>query len=86
MMIADLVMPELDLPGIEARISAWHAAVGEKVVRGERLVEIVAGDVAVDLPAPASGVLISRSAGVEDAVVAGQVLARIQADCTELPG
>jgi pyruvate/2-oxoglutarate dehydrogenase complex dihydrolipoamide acyltransferase (E2) component len=50
------------------------------VIEGDRLLEIVAGDVAVDLPAPGSGVLIERCVTVDQPLQTGQLLARIAAE------
>jgi 2-oxoglutarate dehydrogenase E2 component (dihydrolipoamide succinyltransferase) len=77
-MIVELSLPDFDLPAAQPRVSAWHAEVGQRVAQGERLVEITAGDVTVDLAAPASGVLIERCAAVDQTLVAGQKLARIR--------
>jgi pyruvate/2-oxoglutarate dehydrogenase complex dihydrolipoamide acyltransferase (E2) component len=54
--------------------------VGQRVVEGDRLIEILAGDVTVDLPAPTSGVLLERCVEVDETLQAGQVLARIKPD------
>ena len=43
------------------------------MVEGERLLEIVAGDATVDLPAPASGVLVEQRVGEDDQLTDGQV-------------
>ena len=61
-------------------VSAWHGKVGERVVEGDRLVEVTAGDVTVDLAAPASGVLAERCVRIDDRLTVGQVLARIQTE------
>ena len=79
-MPVELRLPDLDLPGVAVAASAWHASVGQHVVEGDRLIEVVAGDVAVDLSAPASGILVERCVKIDDRLQTGQVLARIQAD------
>jgi hypothetical protein len=79
-MIVDLSLPDLDLPAVQPRVSAWHADVGQRVALGERLVEITAGDVTVDLAAPASGVLIERCAAMDQPLASDQALARIRAE------
>jgi pyruvate/2-oxoglutarate dehydrogenase complex dihydrolipoamide acyltransferase (E2) component len=79
-MLVELRLPNLDLPGVVMMISAWHAKVGQRVVEGDRLVEVAAGDVTVDLTAPASGVLKERCAKLDDPLEVGQLLARIQAE------
>ena len=79
-MNAELCLPDLDLPGVPVLASAWHASAGQHIVEGDRLIEVVAGDVTVDLSAPASGVLVERCVKIDDRLQTGQVLARIQPD------
>ena len=74
----ELHLPDLDLPSASIIASAWHASVGQKVVEGDRLIEVTAGDVTVDLSAPASGVLIERCVTIDDELRTGQLLARIR--------
>ena len=76
--MVELCLPDLDLAGTPATATAWHAKVGQRVVEGDRLIEIVAGDVTVDLSAPASGTLVERCVRIDDHLTTGQVLARIQ--------
>ena len=76
----ELRLPDLDLPDVPIAVSAWHAAGGQRVIEGDRLVEILAGDAVVDLPAPASGVLVKRCVGVDEPLQARQLLAVIEAD------
>lgn len=76
----ELRMPDLDLPGVLVAACSWHASVGQRVIEGDRLLEIVAGDVAIDLPAPASGVLVERCVEVDQPLEAGQLLGWIQAE------
>ena len=73
-----LSLPDLDLPGVTAMASSWLADVGSRVVEGDRLVEISAGDVTVDLSAPASGILAKRCVGIDQPLTIGQVLAWIE--------
>lgn len=79
-MMIELRLPDLDLAGVPITVSAWHAAAGQRVIEGDRLVEILAGDAVVDLPAPASGVLVKRCALADEPLQAGQVLAIIESD------
>jgi pyruvate/2-oxoglutarate dehydrogenase complex dihydrolipoamide acyltransferase (E2) component len=73
----ELRLPNLDLPGTPVTVCSWHAQVGQRVVAGDRLVEILAGDATIDLAAPASGVLVERSVEIDEELTAGQVLAVI---------
>lgn len=75
----DLVMPELHLRQA-ARVSQWLVKRGATVRLGDALLEVVAGAVTVDLPAPAGGVLVARLVGIDDPLTAGQRLAIIDGD------
>jgi pyruvate/2-oxoglutarate dehydrogenase complex dihydrolipoamide acyltransferase (E2) component len=76
--VAELLLSDLDLPGVAIVASAWHAKVGEKIVQGDRLIEVTAGDVTIDLAAPISGILAEQCVTIDDCLSVGQVLARIQ--------
>jgi pyruvate/2-oxoglutarate dehydrogenase complex dihydrolipoamide acyltransferase (E2) component len=76
--MTELRLPDLDLPGVPVLTSAWHASVGQRVVEGDRVIEVAAGDVTVDLSAPTSGVLAERCVKIDDRLEVGQVLARIR--------
>jgi pyruvate/2-oxoglutarate dehydrogenase complex dihydrolipoamide acyltransferase (E2) component len=78
--VVELHLPDLDLPGVPVTASAWHASVGQRVVEGDRLLEIVAGDVVVDLPAPSTGVLVEQCVRIDDRLEVGLTLARVQPD------
>ena len=73
-------MPDLELGELPVRASVWHVAPPHDVVQGDRLLEVVAGDVAVDLPAPVSGKFVEQQVGEDDLLSAGQVLGIILAD------
>ena len=79
-MSIELRLPHFDLPGTPVTVCSWHVKIGQKVIEGDRLVEVHAGDVTIDLPAPASGVLSERCAEIDQIVAAGDVLARIAAE------
>lgn len=76
--LAELVVPDFDLGNQPLTISAWLVRRGAEVTEGDRMVEILAGDVTVDLSAPASGRLVEVAAGIDDVVRVGQILARIE--------
>ena len=79
-MQVELRLPDLDLPNVPAIAGAWNARVGQRVAEGERLIEVVAGDVAIELAAPASGVLVEQCVKQNQTLELNQVLARIQTD------
>jgi pyruvate/2-oxoglutarate dehydrogenase complex dihydrolipoamide acyltransferase (E2) component len=73
----ELILPDLDLPDVPVVASIWHIPLGGEVMQGESVLEILAGDVTVDLPAPADGVLIQRLVAEDEPLQTGQVLAVI---------
>jgi pyruvate dehydrogenase E2 component (dihydrolipoamide acetyltransferase) len=73
----ELILPELGVPG-PVRLSVWLVEDGSEVTEGDRLVELLAGNATVDLPAPASGVLRQKVVGEDEAVISGQVLGHIE--------
>ena len=75
-----LNLSNLDLPGATITATCWHAQVGQRVIEGDRLLEILVGDAIVDLPAPASGKLIERTVQADNMLQTGQLLALIEAD------
>ena len=68
-------LPDLGFP--QPRLSVWYARVGDFVLEGERLVEILGDGATVDLPAPETGTLVERHAQLDDVLVSGQLLAVI---------
>lgn len=76
-MRVELRLPNLDLPGTPITVCSWHANMGQRVVEGDRLVEILAGDATIDLAAPASGVLVERGAEIDEQLTTDHVLAVI---------
>ncbi len=76
----ELVLPDLDLPGVAIYASGWLVELGADVAQGDRLLEVLAGSVTVDLPAPASGVFRERLVEEDDELQVGQVLAIIVAE------
>ncbi|QDU31110.1 hypothetical protein ETAA8_62630 [Anatilimnocola aggregata] len=72
-----LLLADLDLGDIPVLACSWLADQGSRVVEGDRLLEVVAGEVSVDLAAPASGRLVQRCVGPEEPLAIGQVLAVI---------
>ena len=71
-------LPDLGCP--QPRLSVWYARVGDLVLEGERLVEILVDGATVDLPAPQTGVVRERHAQLDDILVPGQLLAVIDGD------
>jgi 2-oxoglutarate dehydrogenase E2 component (dihydrolipoamide succinyltransferase) len=76
--VVELHLQDLDLPNVPITVSSWHARVGQRVVEGDRLIEVTAGDVTVDLSSPASGILAEQCVKIDETLTVGQLLARIQ--------
>lgn len=69
-----LVLPDLGAGPMPVTVSLWLVDVGQEVCEGDRLLEVVFGSVCVDLPAPASGVLVEALVGEDEMLHVGQVL------------
>jgi 2-oxoglutarate dehydrogenase E2 component (dihydrolipoamide succinyltransferase) len=72
--------PSDESEGTRSQLLRWVKALGERVMANEPLVELETDKVTVEIPAPASGVLVQilKSAGEE--VAAGDLLAQIELD------
>lgn len=76
-----LLMPELDLsPTHAVTVCSWLVSVGSEVSAGDRLLEILAGEALIDLPAPVAGRLTRKAAAEGEAVTAGQILGVIEVE------
>ncbi len=74
-----LTLPELGLGDRAVVASVWLVERGGEVTAGDRLLEILAGEVTIDLPAPASGLLVETLVDEDEALMVGQPLAVIEA-------
>jgi len=75
-----LTLPELGLEGRPVVASLWLVRRGERVAQGDAVLEVLAGEATVDLPAPASGVLARKLVEENAPLVVGQRLAVIDAE------
>ena len=76
-----LVLPDLDLPPQQpVTVSCWLVPPGRAVFEGDRLLELAAGEVTVDLPAPATGRVVQKCVAEGEVVAVNQVLGMIQAE------
>ncbi len=76
----ELVLPDLGLGEEPVRVSLWLVPRGARMVEGDPLVEVVAGEVVIDLPSPATGTLVRRLAGADEPVHQGEVLGIIEVE------
>ena len=70
-------MPALGESVAEGTVTTWLKQVGEEVEADEPLLEVSTDKVDTEVPAPASGVLLSIAVGEDETVAVGTVLALI---------
>lgn len=70
---ADIVMP-MEQEGSKSVVRAWLKQVGDAVKRDEPIVELETDKVAVEVPAPADGVLASITLNEGDEAPPGATL------------
>lgn len=75
----DLQLPRLADTLVEGTVSRWLKRPGERVSRGEPVVEVETDKVNTELEAPADGVLVEVLVDEGETAAVGQVLARIGA-------
>ena len=79
-----LTLPDLGLDDEPIVLSLWLVKERTRVEAGDPVVEVMAGCVTVDLPAPSDGILATKLANEGDRLVVGQQLAIIEAEfCLE---
>jgi 2-oxoglutarate dehydrogenase E2 component (dihydrolipoamide succinyltransferase) len=78
----DVVVPE-EQEGTQAVVRAWLKKVGDRVEVNDPLVELETDKVAMEVPAPAAGVLREIVLGADSRAVPGAVLGRISAEGEE---
>jgi pyruvate/2-oxoglutarate dehydrogenase complex dihydrolipoamide acyltransferase (E2) component len=73
-----LVVPDFGLGATRLVVSLWLVPQGTRVAAGDRVVELLADGVTIDLEAPVSGRLVARFADEDEPVAAGAVLAELE--------
>jgi pyruvate/2-oxoglutarate dehydrogenase complex dihydrolipoamide acyltransferase (E2) component len=71
-MPASILLPELGIN--PATVSVWYVEPGDRVLEGERVVEVLVNGATFEIVAPATGRLTEKRAFCGEPVVAGQVL------------
>jgi pyruvate dehydrogenase E2 component (dihydrolipoamide acetyltransferase) len=79
----DVLMPQLGETVLEGMVAAWYKNVGEKVEKGELLLDVETDKAATEIEAPAAGVLSSVNVPAGDTVDVGTVLAVIAVEGEE---
>jgi len=67
-----------DLGGAPVTLSHWYAEPGDRVLAGERLVEVLTDGATFEVTSPANGTLAQKCAFPRDALTAGQVLGTVE--------
>ena len=78
-MAIDITVPALPESVADALLLDWNKNVGDAVARDEILVEVETDKVVLEVPAPEDGVITEILQESGATVVAGDVLARIEA-------
>jgi pyruvate/2-oxoglutarate dehydrogenase complex dihydrolipoamide acyltransferase (E2) component len=73
-----LTLPDLGFDDQPVVVSMWLVKEGAAITEGEPLIEVLAGPVAVDLPAPVEGVLTKKLVADGETLTLGQQLAIIE--------
>lgn len=74
-MATEVILPRVDMDMAEGQIARWHAQEGDQVAEGDTIFEIETDKAAMEVDAPASGVLRGICAQAGDTVPIGQVVA-----------
>ncbi|MEL6184104.1 MAG: dihydrolipoamide acetyltransferase family protein, partial [Myxococcota bacterium] len=74
----DILIPEDQQEGTELELAAWLKEVGERVEKDEPIAELVTDKAVVELPAPATGILVEQRVAPETQVEPDAVLGRIE--------
>ena len=79
-MAIEIVMPRVDMDMTSGRMGRWHAAEGAHVEKGATLFEIETDKAAMEVDAPASGVLKFVAASEGDVLPVGTCIGWIVAE------
>ena len=80
-MLVDVRMPDLSTTDDDIVVVQWLVQVGERVERGRPLLEVRTDKATMEVESFATGVLREVLVGPEGEVEAGQVIARVEAEC-----
>src|SRR5207245_11411558 len=76
-MPTNVIMPALEMAQETGKVLRWIKSPGDRVVKGESIVEIETDKVTVEIEAPAAGVLRDVSAQAGDVVPVGRTIATV---------
>ena len=78
-------LPDVGEGMVEAEISRWHVAAGDRIGEDEPLVDVTTDKTVVEIPAPASGIVVSIHGTVGEKVGVGAELAIIETEAETPP-
>ena len=81
-MLAEVIMPKLDLSMEEGTILCWKKSVGDYVGKGETLVEVEADKANVDLQSEHNGILKQIVVESDTTAKVGEVIGYIETEVT----
>lgn len=73
-----LTVPELGIGDVPLMLSLWLVPPGAHVMAGDRVAELAAGGVTIDLEAPVSGRLVAQLADEDELLATGAVIAEFE--------
>jgi pyruvate/2-oxoglutarate dehydrogenase complex dihydrolipoamide acyltransferase (E2) component len=80
MSLRHLLLPDLGIDDRPIVLSMWLVKEGTPVAAGDPVVEVLAGAVTVDLPAPADGILVRKLVADGEPLTVGQRLAVLEGE------
>ncbi len=85
-MAVEVILPKVDMDMETGQISRWYAKDGDTVTKGQLLFEIETDKAAMEIDAPASGIIADISAAEGAVVPVGQTVAWIYDEGEERVG
>lgn len=82
-MLIEIKVPQLSESVAEATLISWHKQEGERINRGENLVDIETDKVVLELPAPKEGILAEIIKKDGATVISGEIIAKIETESQE---
>ncbi len=82
-MLIEIKVPQLSESVAEATLISWHKQEGERINRGENLVDIETDKVVLELPAPKEGILVEIIKKDGATVTSGEIIAKIKTESQE---
>ncbi|MGH8674218.1 MAG: dihydrolipoamide acetyltransferase family protein [Burkholderiales bacterium] len=73
-------LPDIGEGTVEAEISKWHVAPGDRIEEDQPLVDLESEKAIVEIPAPVSGIVVSIHGAVGDKIAVGSELAVIETE------